>query len=228
MFKKKSSSFRGAKDLAPPTTSSSSPEPTTAVPAPATAPAPAPRPPVLKEVSKPKPTGPASIVPPGTKRVLVVGKFVVMTADVENCDAVIVQGNLDGNIKAKYVVIMKGGCMRGKVECEEADVAGSFEGVEMIAHYRLTLSGSARVGGRTTYHRLSVHDGAVLTGELQYKPALRDEPKPVADPAPVPVTAQDDDAAASTADGAADADAPAVEAGNPEPEKTTRTAAAVN
>lgn len=37
-----------------------------------------------------------------------VGKFVVMTADVENCDAVIVQGNLDGNIKAKYVVIMKG------------------------------------------------------------------------------------------------------------------------
>lgn len=31
-----------------------------------------------------------------------------MTADVENCDAVIVQGNLDGNIKAKYIVIVKG------------------------------------------------------------------------------------------------------------------------
>ena len=38
--------------------------------------------------------------------------------------------------------------MRGKVECEEADVAGSFEGVEMTAHHRLTLSGTARVGGR--------------------------------------------------------------------------------
>lgn len=37
--------------------------------------------------------------------------------------------------------------MRGKVECEEADVAGSFEGMEMIAHHRLTLSGTARVGG---------------------------------------------------------------------------------
>lgn len=60
---------------------------------------------------KPKPVpppGPPSIIPPGTKRVLVVGKFVVMTADVENCDAVIVQGNLDGNIKAKYIVVMKG------------------------------------------------------------------------------------------------------------------------
>ena len=107
MFKKKSSSFRGApKDLVPPTTSSSSPEPAAAAPAPAPVPAPKPAAVVKKEVSKPK--QPASIVPPGTKRVLVVGKFVVMTADVENCDAVIVQGNLDGNIKAKYVVIMKG------------------------------------------------------------------------------------------------------------------------
>lgn len=107
MFKKKSSSFRGApKDLVPPTTSSSSPEPAAAAPAPAPEPAPKPAAVVKKEVSKPK--QPASIVPPGTKRVLVVGKFVVMTADVENCDAVIVQGNLDGNIKAKYVVIMKG------------------------------------------------------------------------------------------------------------------------
>ncbi|CAM9785408.1 unnamed protein product [Pylaiella littoralis] len=167
MFKKKPS-FRSTKEISIPVrTLSSSPEPK-----PSSTPAA-----TRVEVPKPKPTAPASIVPAGTKKVLVVGKFVVMTADVENCDAVIVQGNLDGNIKAKYVVVMKGGCMRGKVECEEADVAGSFEGVELTAHHRLTLSGTARVGGRTTYHRLSVHDGAVLTGELQYKPSLRD-PKP--------------------------------------------------
>ena len=40
--------------------------------------------------------------------------------------------------------------MRGKVECVEADVAGSFEGVEMTAHHRLTLSATARVGGRVS------------------------------------------------------------------------------
>lgn len=38
--------------------------------------------------------------------------------------------------------------MRGTVVCEEADVAGSFEGVEMTIHHRLTLSGTARVGGK--------------------------------------------------------------------------------
>lgn len=43
--------------------------------------------------------------------------------------------------------------MRGKVECEEADVAGSFEGMEMIAHHRLTLSGTARVGGTVRKRR---------------------------------------------------------------------------
>ena len=54
------------------------------------------------------PAEPASILPADTKRVLVVGKYVVMTADVENCDAVIVQGNLDGEIHSKRIVIMKG------------------------------------------------------------------------------------------------------------------------
>lgn len=68
-----------------------------------------PRPVVTKKVEAPKkPAGPKSIVPPGTKRLLVVGKYVVMNADVRDCDAVIVEGNLDGNIKAKYVVIVKG------------------------------------------------------------------------------------------------------------------------
>lgn len=115
MFKKKAS-FRGTSSTAKEintslrtATSSSSPESST-TPAVPTANKP-PQSPVAKKVevvAKPKPVGPTSIVPAGTKRVLVVGKFVVMTADVENCDAVIVQGNLDGNIKAKYVVIMKG------------------------------------------------------------------------------------------------------------------------
>lgn len=61
-----------------------------------------------KEESNNKPAIPPGIIPTNTERVLVVGKFVVMTADVENCDTVIVQGNLDGTIRSKYIVITKG------------------------------------------------------------------------------------------------------------------------
>lgn len=46
--------------------------------------------------------------------------------------------------------------MRGKLECEEADVAGSFEGMELIAHHRLTLSSTARVGGRVSHDELTM------------------------------------------------------------------------
>lgn len=105
MFRK-NKSFRSSKDV---TTVAEAAAPVqTLIPdkAPVAAPSP------VVEKPEPKkavvPAGPSSIVPPGTKRVLVVGKYVVMTADVENCDAVVVQGNLDGNIKAKYIVIMKG------------------------------------------------------------------------------------------------------------------------
>lgn len=37
--------------------------------------------------------------------------------------------------------------MRGKVECDEADVSGSFEGMKLTVHLRLALSETARVGG---------------------------------------------------------------------------------
>lgn len=97
MFRRRSN--RSIKDLADPAAASPV---EAALPPPNTAP-----PPVVKIEPKKK-ASPPSIVPPGTQRVLVVGKFVVMTADVSNCDAVIVQGNLDGEVKAKYIVIMKG------------------------------------------------------------------------------------------------------------------------
>lgn len=63
--------------------------------------------------------------------------------------------------------------MRGTVVCEEADVAGSFEGVEMTIHHRLTLSGTARVGGKvrrrvtaigSSPRRVSVHHPSARDG----------------------------------------------------------------
>lgn len=40
--------------------------------------------------------------------------------------------------------------MRGRLECEEADIASAFEDMELIAHHRLTLSATVRIGGRVS------------------------------------------------------------------------------
>lgn len=119
MFRSRKSMSRGfAKEMAGELIATAPPPVQQPVMKPEPVPVPQPEPEVKKVEPKPKPTSPStgqqSIIPPETKRVLVVGKFVVMTADVESCDAVIVQGNLDGNIKAKYIVIKKGAARLGR------------------------------------------------------------------------------------------------------------------
>lgn len=59
--------------------------------------------------------------------------------------------------------------MRGKVECEEADVAGSFEGMEMTAHNRLTLSDTARVGGKVSNRHPSTTNAYPYTTQTRRK-----------------------------------------------------------
>ncbi|CAM9351218.1 unnamed protein product, partial [Choristocarpus tenellus] len=117
-----------------------------------------------------KPPSPKSIVPPGTTKVLEVGTFVIMNADISDCDAVIVRGNLDGKIETKYLVVQRGGCVRGLVSCDDAEVAGSFEGTDLVTSNRLIVRKAARVGGSITYNKLIVEEGAVVTGELMFRP----------------------------------------------------------
>ena len=73
-----------------------------------------------------------------------------------------IDGKLEGNVKTSgKVVIGKDGLIKGKVECVNADIEGSFNG-ELYVSELLSLKNSARIEGTVNVSKLAVEPGATF------------------------------------------------------------------
>ena len=80
-----------------------------------------------------------------------------------------IDGKLDGNVKTSgKIVIGKGGYIKGKVECVNADIEGSFNG-ELIVNDLLALKASAVIEGTVSVAKLSVEPGATFNASCTMK-----------------------------------------------------------
>ena len=73
-----------------------------------------------------------------------------------------IDGKLEGNVKTSgKVVIGKDGLIKGKVECVNADIEGSFNG-ELYVSELLSLKNSAKIEGTVNVAKLAVEPGATF------------------------------------------------------------------
>ncbi len=80
-----------------------------------------------------------------------------------------IDGKLNGNLKTTgKVVIGKDGLIKGKVECVNADIDGSFNG-ELIVSDLLSLKSSAVIEGTVTVTKLAVEPGATFNASCTMK-----------------------------------------------------------
>ncbi|RKN82736.1 bactofilin family protein [Ulvibacterium marinum] len=80
-----------------------------------------------------------------------------------------IDGKLDGNVKTSgKVVIGKDGLIKGKVECVNADIEGSFNG-ELLVSDLLSLKSSAVIEGTVSVSKLAVEPGAAFNASCSMK-----------------------------------------------------------
>jgi len=80
-----------------------------------------------------------------------------------------IDGKLDGNVKTSgKVVIGKDGYIKGKVECVNADIEGSFNG-ELLVSDLLSLKSSAVIEGTVSVSKLAVEPGAAFNASCSMK-----------------------------------------------------------
>lgn len=80
-----------------------------------------------------------------------------------------IDGKLDGNVKTSgKVVIGKDGYIKGKVECVNADIEGSFNG-ELLVSDLLSLKSSAVIEGTVSVNKLAVEPGATFNASCTMK-----------------------------------------------------------
>ncbi|RNC92248.1 MAG: polymer-forming cytoskeletal protein [Allomuricauda sp.] len=95
-----------------------------------------------------------------------------------------IDGKLEGNVKTSgKVVIGKGGLIKGKVECVNADIEGNFNG-ELYVKDLLSLKASAVIDGTVSVSKLSVEPGATFNASCTMGKALTATPNGASKEAP--------------------------------------------
>ncbi len=95
-----------------------------------------------------------------------------ISGDIEFAGSVLMDGNLEGNVKAKgsdaKLTISEHGHLKGSVIVAHLLVHGTIEG-ELRVTERLELGPKARIIGNVQYSLLQISAGAQVEGELTHK-----------------------------------------------------------
>ena len=129
------------------------------------------------------PTRPPVAVDPAERRTLVVGRGISVQGTITDAERLVVEGTVEASmIHATELAVIQGGVFKGEIEVEEAEIAGTIDGV-ITARTSLIVRATGRVLGHARCRRLQVEDGGQLTGQIEM---LSDAP-PAASAAPAPV-----------------------------------------
>jgi cytoskeletal protein CcmA (bactofilin family) len=86
--------------------------------------------------------------------------------EISNCDALIIEGQVEATVHSKSMQIDKPGTLTGTALIDVAEIHGEFSG-ELTARTRLVVHGTGRVSGTIRYGKLIVAEGGELTGDVR-------------------------------------------------------------
>jgi cytoskeletal protein CcmA (bactofilin family) len=108
---------------------------------------------------------------------VVIGKGTHIMGEIGNCSKIEISGYLEGSVTAVEVIVREGGCLKGHVQSECAEVHGTIEG-EVQVQEHLDIRSTGEASGELTYGKLSVAPGGKLAGKIQSHSQLERQDAP--------------------------------------------------
>ena len=102
------------------------------------------------------------------KSSLIIGEGATIKGEVKEENEITIQGNVDGDIQCKDLIVGKTGSIKGKIKADTLTVEGSVEG-EINIKDLLKLMSSSYVSGKICYGSVQINEGGKLIGELEFK-----------------------------------------------------------
>ncbi len=104
----------------------------------------------------------------------IIGKNTSIVGDIISEGDFRIDGKVEGTVKTKgRVVIGKSGTIKGKIECNNAEIEGKFSG-NLIAYSLLTLKSTAKISGEMAINKLSVEPGAEFNATCSMKGSVKE------------------------------------------------------
>ena len=99
---------------------------------------------------------------------IVIGEGAKIKGEIKEENEITIQGNVDGDIECKNLIIGQTGSVKGKIKAETLYVEGSIEG-EINVQELLKLMSSSYISGKISYGSVQINEGGKLIGELEFK-----------------------------------------------------------
>ncbi len=116
-----------------------------------------------QQSGQPRPTARA----PAERRTMVIGRGISVHGTIQDAERLEVQGVVEAKmIHAVELSIAQGGMFRGEIEVEDAEIAGTIDGI-LTARNALVVRSTGRVLGTARCRRLQVEDGGQITGQIE-------------------------------------------------------------
>jgi cytoskeletal protein CcmA (bactofilin family) len=98
---------------------------------------------------------------------LIVGRGTNLSGTITGCDRLVIDGTVSVTSHQTRVleIAASGRFIKGKLEVEEAEISGIYEG-ELTVRKRLLVRGSGRVSGTVRYGELEIECGGQLSGSF--------------------------------------------------------------
>jgi cytoskeletal protein CcmA (bactofilin family) len=101
------------------------------------------------------------------RRTLVVGRGISLQGTMQDAERLVVEGTVEAStIQATELAITHGGLLKGEIEVEDAEIAGTMDGT-LTARGSLIVRNSGRLLGTARCRRLLVEDGGQITGRIE-------------------------------------------------------------
>lgn len=102
---------------------------------------------------------------PSKSRLIVGPEITLKSAEITDCDTIVVEGRVEATTDARVMQIAETGTIVGTVSIDIAEVRGRFEG-ELTVRKTLVIHPTGRVSGKIRYGKLVIEEGGELTGEV--------------------------------------------------------------
>ena len=104
---------------------------------------------------------------PGSGSTLTVGPNIKLkSAEISDCDTLVVEGHVDGTVASQAIMIAQTGTLNGTATIDNAEIRGEFKG-ELTVRKRLMICATGKVSGKIAYGKLVIEEGGELVGEIQ-------------------------------------------------------------
>lgn len=104
----------------------------------------------------------------------IIGEGTKFEGDIVSQGSFRIDGEVKGTIKTKgRIIIGKKGAVKGKINCVNADLEGSFSG-ELEVQSLLTLKSTATVSGTVSVGKLMVEPGAEFNASCTMKGSVKE------------------------------------------------------